>query len=221
MSDDYITIALLNVRSIVPKIPDIHHDSSLKCANILCFTETWLTSAQATPVLYDDHTISSRNRLSGDNKGGVMISLPCTMRPSNITEFSFTGILIEAVSSTLVLPNGERLQITLVYRSPSVSTDIMLNVIEGILGQITVRDIPSIVLGDFNEDLLTIPDSKLLHLMSHYGFSQFVKRPTTDRGTLIDHVYYNRPSNHIRVQVQDTYYSDHDTVYCSLPLSHL
>ena len=28
VSDDYITVALLNVRSIVPKIPDIHHDSS-------------------------------------------------------------------------------------------------------------------------------------------------------------------------------------------------
>ena len=221
VSDDYITVALLNVRSIVPKIPDIHQDSSLKCANVLCFTETWLTSAQATPILYDDHTISSCNRLSGDNKGGVMISLPCTMRPSNIIQFSFTGILIEAVSCTLVLPNGERLQITLVYRSPSVSTDNMLSLMSGILSQITVRDIPSIVLGDFNEDLLTIPDSRLLHLMSHYGFSQLVRTPTTDRGTLIDHVYYNRPSNHIRVQVQDTYYSDHDTVYCSLPLTHL
>ena len=163
VSDNYITVALLNVRSIVPEIPDIHHDSSLKCANILCFMEIWLTSAQATPVLYDDHTISSCNRLSGDNKGGVRIGLPHTMRPANIIEFSFTGILIEAVSSTLVLPNGERLQITLVYRSPSVSTDIMLNVISGILGQITVRDMPSIVLGDFNEDLLTIPDSRLLH----------------------------------------------------------
>ena len=150
-----------------------------------------------------------------------MISLPHTMRPSNVTEFSFAGILIEAVSSTLVLPNCERLQITLVYRSPSVSTDNVLSLMSGILSQITVRDIPSSVLGDFNEDLLTIPDSRLLHLMSHYGFSQLVQTPTTDRGTLVDHVYYNRPSNHIRVQVQDTYYSDHDTVYCSLPLTHL
>ena len=76
-----------------------------------------------------------------------------------------TGQLVCLIANTLVLPDGERIQITVVYRSLSVSTDTMLNVMSGILSQITVRDIPSIVLGDFNEDL-TIPDSRLLRLMS-------------------------------------------------------
>ena len=49
------------------------------------------TSAQATPVLYDDHTVASCNHLSGDNKGGVIVSVSVIMRPTNITEFSFTG----------------------------------------------------------------------------------------------------------------------------------
>ena len=42
--------------------------------------------------------------------------------------------------------------------------------------------------------------------------------PTTSKGTLIDHVYDNRPTNDIVVQVHDTCYSDHDTVYCSIPI---
>ena len=42
-----------------------------------------------------------------------------------------------------------------------------------------------------------------------------VQSSTTDRGTLIDHVYYNRPSDDAVVQVHDTYYSDHDTLLCS------
>ena len=38
--DNYISIALLNVRSLVAKLPDIECDHSLTSASILCFTET-------------------------------------------------------------------------------------------------------------------------------------------------------------------------------------
>ena len=58
-----------------------------------------------------------------------------------------------------------------------------------ILSHISDSDIPSIVVGDFHEDILNVPDSRILSLMSHYGFSQLVQAPTTDRGTLIDHVH--------------------------------
>ncbi len=125
VSDNYISIALHNVRSIIPKIPDIEHDDSLRSATILCFTEIWLTHQQPSPVLCDKHTVVRSDRVSGDNKGGV-ISMPQTMQASDATEFSFSGILIEAISTTLLLPNGEYLQLTVVYRSPSMSTDNLL-----------------------------------------------------------------------------------------------
>ena len=50
-----------------------------------------------------------------------------------------------------------------------------------------------------------------------HSLSQLVEQATTDRATLIDHVYFSRPSNDVFVQVQDVYYSDHDAVYCSVP----
>ena len=78
------------------------------------------------------------------------------------------------------------------------------------------------VLGDFNEDILHHPNSALLQLMFSYGFTQLVNSPTTAQGTLIDHVYYKsqygNPSSSM-IQVQDIYYSDHDTVYCSIPFT--
>ena len=77
---------------------------------------------------------------------------------------------------------------------------------------------PSLILGDFNEDALYHQNTALLRLMSTFGFIQLVKSPTTNQGTLIDHVNPCRlPSSRIMIQVQDTYYSDHDTVYCSIP----
>ena len=48
---------------------------------------------------------------------------------------------------------------------------------------------PCIVLDDFNEELLAKPNLRLVTLMYQYRYSQLVHTPTTDKGTLIDHVY--------------------------------
>ena len=216
--DNHISIALLNVRSLVAKLPDIECDHSLTSASILCFTETWLTPQLSSPNILGNHQPIRSDRTSGDNKGGVLISIPANVQTSNETEFSFSGILIEALSTTLLLPNGSSIQLTVVYRSPSVSIDNLLHVMSGLLSHLESYNMPSIVLGDFNEDLLAKPDSRLLTLMSQYKYSQLVHTPTTDKGTLIDHVYCNIPPQFIKIQVTDTYYSDHDTVFCSIPL---
>lgn len=85
--------------------------------------------------------------------------------------------------------------------------------------------IPTVVMGDFNEDISTYcytnvdaSQTQLLRWMLENGFHQIVRTPTTDRGTLIDHVYYSGPFD-ILVEIQDTYYSDHDVVFLSIPLN--
>ena len=170
LSDNYIALALLlNVRSIVPKIPDIKHDDCLKCGSILCFTETWLTCQQTSPVLRENHTIIRSDRLSGDNKGDVVISVPQTMQPSQVTEFTVNGI--EAVTTTVLLLNSSYFQLCVIYRPPSTSIDALVTVMSIILSRVTLSDILSVVMGDFNENLLLKPGSRLLSLMLHYKFS--------------------------------------------------
>ena len=51
-------IALLNVRSVAAKLPDIACDV-LKCASIMWFCETWLTPSWPSPVL-QNHQIAIR-----------------------------------------------------------------------------------------------------------------------------------------------------------------
>ena len=75
---------------------------------------------------------------------------------------------------------------------------------------------PTVILGDFNYNVLDLPESPIVSLMSTHGYEQLVNNPTTTKGTLIDHVYSNLHDNNIIVEVHDTYYSDHDTVYCSI-----
>ena len=124
----HVTIALLNVRSIVAKLPDIARDSNLRCASILCFCETWLTASQPSPLVKDNQiAITCNSRTSGDNKGGVMSCVPPDMQPSNTHTFASNGI--EALCTTLLLPNATVLQIGLLYRSPTVSWSNLIAVL--------------------------------------------------------------------------------------------
>ena len=94
--DNYISIALLNVRSIVAKLPEsaIERDHSYTSASILCFTETWLTPELSSTIILGHHQVIRSDRMSGDNKGGVLISIPANIQASNQTEFSHSGVII-------------------------------------------------------------------------------------------------------------------------------
>ena len=216
LSSSHVTIALLNVRSIVPKLPDIAADSYLKCASILCFCETWLTKSQPSPpISHDPHCIRC-DRASGDNKGGVMICVSQDIQPTESHSFTSSGI--EALCTTLLLPSGSLLQVGVLYRSPCTSLANLNAMLLKLLNHVTKSITPCIIMGDFNEDLLQKLDSRLLSFMTRHGYVQLVQSPTTANGTLIDHVYCSNVPDNTIVEVQDTYYSDHDTVYCSLPL---
>ena len=213
-SVSHLTIALLNVRSIVSKLSDIKADNS---RSILCFCETWLNASQPSRTLLHDQ-IDIRCDRTCENKSGVIICVPSEMCPSNTHRFATNGI--EAVSATLELPNINNLQIAVVYRSSSVSQTALITVLSRLLTHVSLCNTACVILGDFNEDILHRQNCALLSLMSSFGFKQLVKLLTTAQGTLIDHVYYKNQSSSIIVQVQDTYYSDHDTVYCSIPFSY-
>ena len=70
---------------------------------------------------------------------------------------------------------------------------------------------PTVVLGDFTDDLLSpASSSRLLRVMSFKGLSQLVKVVITDSGSLLDHTYYNGTAAGTSVDVVGAYYSDRD-----------
>ena len=177
----HVTIALLNVRSILAKLPDIRADHSLRSASILCFCETWLSASQPSPVLLDDQIDIRCDRVTCENKGGVLLCVPSHMNPSNVHRFATSGI--EAVSATIQLPNVSNMQIAVVYRSPSVPRATLITVLTRLLRHVTLCNIPCVILGDFNEDIVHHQNLAILALMSSFSFKQIVQYPTrhTDR----------------------------------------
>ena len=59
-----------------------------------------------------------------------------------------------------------------------------------------------------------------MRMMCYYEFVQLVDKPTTDSGTLLDHIYFKTKSSDqsFFVDVVDIYYSDHDAVFLTTKL---
>lgn len=167
MPVSHLTIALLNVRSLVAKFADVKADNSLISATIQCFCETWLNASQPTPVL-KDHRIDIRcDRITCEKKGGVLMYVASQLHPPNIHRFATNGI--EAVSVTLHLPKGSHIQLALLYRSPSVCFTALTTMLQTLLTHLSVSNTPSVILGDFNEELLHQENCALQTFMSVAG----------------------------------------------------
>ena len=101
-----------------------------------------------------------------------------------------------------------------VYVTPSASKTVVSQLLAKYINQVACVTDKVLIVGDFNEDLLDGEQGKIIcNSLSDLGFEQPISKPTTDYGSLLDHVY-SRKIDNIEVDVQDTYYSDHDKVFC-------
>ena len=103
-------------------------------------------------MLLDNQIDIRCDRVTCENKGGVLLCVPSHMNPSNVQRFTSNGI--EAVSATIQLPNASNMQIAVVYRSPSVPRATLITVLTRLLRHVTLCSIPCVILGDFNEDIV-------------------------------------------------------------------
>ena len=60
-------------------MPDIEQDHILKSASVKCFYETWLNKSQVSPLVQHEQITIRCDRLTCENKGGVMICVPSSM----------------------------------------------------------------------------------------------------------------------------------------------
>ena len=65
-------------------------------------------------------------------------------------------------------------------------------------------------MGDFNQDILQKQSTVAQH-MNNNGYRQIVKRATTEKGTLIDHVYV-RGHLPVTAAIMPTFFSYHEAI---------
>ena len=135
----------MNVKSIIGKLPDIESDTNLTNASILCFCETWLVPTQELPLIREGHTVLRCDRTVENNHGGVLLSLPQHMSHRNVIRINLNGI--EVLVTTLLLSDSYNLQLVLLYRSPSVSLQCLINTLIDLFNEIDPV-VPTVLMGD-------------------------------------------------------------------------
>jgi hypothetical protein len=213
----WLKISQLNVRSYKEHLPDMQCDHVLQNAQVMCFTETFLREQQnLTPdrCIKRDLEPFRKDRQGEEERGGVMILAARSLHPERDQIFSgspleITGILIR------VPETGGIVRVAVVYRRPQLPIPQFLHQISPIMKEMRRSNTPTVIMGDFNEDIMK-GENQVQMFMAGFGFDQLVQQPTTDSGSLLDHVYFNKnPSNTI-VDVVDIYYSDHDATMLSI-----
>lgn len=101
--------------------------------------QTWLNAPQPSPVLDDKISIRC-DRLTCENKGGVIMYVPCQIYPTNIQRFATSGI--EALSTTICIENLGKLQIAVVYRSSNILLGTLIALMNRLLNHVSLWNLP-------------------------------------------------------------------------------
>ena len=220
--NNWTKIGHLNIHSYLAKWEDLIRDEAMRQANIMCFTEIFLRPhhhiEQHHLPIQDECLIfrldCQQTSTEDLSKGGVMIICPKLLQPVSQTppQIEVVSIIANSINSNC------QVCVVAVYRRPQLPLAIFLPLMDEFISNLP-QIVPTIIVGDFNDDLFAISRlSRLSQLMSSRQFTQLVQVPTTDSGTLLDHIYCNSICEDTYIDVMDTYYSDHDAVYVSLPI---
>ena len=109
---------------------------------------------------------------------------------------------------------NELIIITIYRRPNTISIQCFIQLLQELLSNAALHQKNIVILGDFNEDLLA-NKTNICNFFQQHGFKQLIYQPTTNQGSLLDHIYFNATST-TQTEVCDTYYSDHDSTLLAI-----
>jgi hypothetical protein len=201
-----------NVQGLRSKVQDLRHNSDMKSAAVIAFTETWLAPhSNGVPLQGYQEFRCDR----ADGRGGVCIYAQEDYETSRVNLQSD----LEHCCVMSVSHEYGRVMIVAVYRSPRLNLGHFIPRLEALLNSIEQESCDHVtVLGDFNEDQLKTGNHPIASAFATYGYTQTVAGPTTVQGSLLDLAFVKTRTLQHTTDVIGTYYSDHEAV--RITLSH-
>ena len=138
--------------------------------------------------------------------GGVALMVNTNLNPKQIRMNTILEIAVLEISEPI------QMIVISVYRPPSTPIDVFVNNILEIIAQF--QNVPTCIVGDFNEDISITSKTHCCTMFRLQGFQQMVNKLTHDSRPIIDHVYGSQTVNIIQTDVTDCYYSYHDCILC-------
>ena len=214
-----LKILFHNVRSLHLHIDDVVRDDNIKAAHINIFVETAL-------CFHDD---SQQYQLENFNLYRNDFYIEPNARPVYgtavyignhlnvaLTPFRCNYSDVEITVTVINHHAFHNLHIVGVYRSKSKVKLVRLLDAMHYVQRTVMKSNPSIILGDFNVDLLSSSSEKaalLTQMIDVMGYTQLLSpQYTTDYRSQLDHIYTNVPLSVQTSGILESYYSDHKPV---------
>ena len=220
-SSNNTTVLHQNVRSLRKHIIDIKHEGAILSADVLLFTECHLSNTPSTEELHINgynvflnlptHCVSASNSSHG-------IAVYTKENIVNTKQQSLNSNNVEITITTINTKSGS-IQIIAIYRAPTVPMHSFLQALKKLF-TVIVPSIQTLIMGDFNVDLLqdNADKNKLLSfLVKSKNFKQIINDATTNYNSCLDHIYVNISSGDIVSSgILESFFSDHKAVWISL-----
>ena len=210
IKENMTNIMYHNTEGFIPHLKDICSNKRLIEAEFVCLTETWLNDENVKVPNFKLHS-QTRNMsyqyskgINASEHGGVAV-----LSKENI---KFDRIYLDVNDLEYIAFKVKNVVIVTLYRPPSYNVEKFKSKLIDLVKQTDDKSTCSIILGDFNQNILKSSSIKLL--MESLGYKQCVQEATTEKGTLIDHVY-SKNIEAIHVHVLPCYYSYHEAISVS------
>ncbi|XP_029939775.1 ATP-dependent DNA helicase PIF1-like [Salarias fasciatus] len=216
-----LSVYLMNVQNLSRHLVDLVSCTQHLQPTCIAVTETWLTAHSSLDgVQIDGYSFHSRPRaLCYSSSQPKLLEL-------QVLEHGGVGLyrladwdcdILQAPNLDLeclvCLWNKFNIVMAVIYRPPRYPNSLFKQNLQRLLHWLNPISDTIVVMGDFNENILT--GSSICKLMGSKGFDQLVTQASTEKGTLIDHVYVRSRRFDVECAVMPTYFSDHEGILCS------
>uniref|UniRef100_A0A672F4L9 ATP-dependent DNA helicase n=2 Tax=Salarias fasciatus TaxID=181472 RepID=A0A672F4L9_SALFA len=216
-----LSVYLMNVQNLSRHLVDLVSCTQHLQPTCIAVTETWLTAQSSLDsVQIDGYSFHSRPRalcyssshpklseLQALEHGGVGLY---RLADSDCDILQAPDLDLECL---VCLWNKFNIVMAVIYRPPRYPNSLFKQNLQRLLRWLNPISDTIVVMGDFNENILT--GSSISKLMGSKGFDQLVTQASTEKGTLIDHVYVRSRQFAVECAVMPTYFSDHEGILCS------
>ncbi|XP_062414175.1 uncharacterized protein LOC119206796 [Pungitius pungitius] len=214
-------VLLMNVQGLPAHVKDLLLSTQHLQLNCIAVTETWLTETSLKEsVNIIGYTFDSCPRSTSYNsRHPVLLDLQAQQHGgvAMYTEDSLSYNILQVPNvniECLVFHCATYdMLLAVIYRPPSYAMSLFKEHLEKLLSWLEERSNTITVMGDFNDDIRK--SSTICDFMTDNGYIQIVTQPTTEKGTLIDHVYVRTTQFEVEAEVVPMYFSDHEGVVCS------
>ncbi|XP_029933202.1 uncharacterized protein LOC115377530, partial [Myripristis murdjan] len=220
------SVYLMNVQNLSRHVLDLVSCTQHLQLTCIAVTETWLTAQSSLDsVQIEGYTFHSRPRgLCYSSSNPKLLELK-NLEHGGVGLYSVDNLDCDILQvpdlnleCLVCLCNKFNILLAVIYRPPCYPITLFKQNLGKLLDWLHPISNTIVIMGDFNENILKT--SSICKFMGEKGFSQHVTQETTEKGTLIDHVYVKTTQYNVECAVMPTYFSDHEGVACSFSVNN-